>query len=67
MAKKKDFSTVDTGRVYSAIEQSLAEPAQETQQAQRRNRRKKNIPRKRLEHYRKQARQKAEKGLKWLG
>ena len=34
MAKKKDFSTVDTGRVYSAIEQSLAEPAQETQQAQ---------------------------------
>lgn len=29
--KKKDFSAVDTGRVYSAIEESLAEPAQETQ------------------------------------
>ena len=32
--KRKDFSTVDTGRVYSAIEESLAEQAQEPQQAQ---------------------------------
>lgn len=32
--KKKDFAAVDTGRVYSAIEESLAEPAQETQQPQ---------------------------------
>ena len=34
MAKKKDFAAVDTGRVYSAIEESLAEPAQEPQEAQ---------------------------------
>ena len=33
MAKKKDFSAVDAGRVYSAIEESLAEPVQEAQQA----------------------------------
>lgn len=32
--KKKDFAAVDTGRVYSAIEESLAEPAQEPQEAQ---------------------------------
>ena len=32
--KKKDFSTVDTGRVYSAMEESLAEPAQETHKTQ---------------------------------
>ena len=32
MAKKKDFSAVDSGRVYSAIEESLAEPAQDAQQ-----------------------------------
>ena len=32
--KKKDFAAVDTGRVYSAIEESLAEPAQEAQQPQ---------------------------------
>ena len=34
MLAKKDFAAVDTGRVYSAIEESLAEPAQETQQPQ---------------------------------
>ena len=32
--KKKDFAAVDTGRVYSAIEESLAEPEQEPQEAQ---------------------------------
>lgn len=31
MAIKKDFSQVNTGRVYSAIEQATAEPAQEVQ------------------------------------
>ena len=31
--KKKDFAAVDTGRVYSAIEESLAEPEQEPQEA----------------------------------
>lgn len=38
MARKKDFSTVDTGRVYNALEESIAEPeeqeAQEVQEAQ---------------------------------
>ncbi len=32
-AKKKDFSTVDTGRVYTAIEETLAEPQQATEPA----------------------------------
>lgn len=36
MARKKDFSTVDTGRVYNALEESIAAPeeqdAQDTQE-----------------------------------
>ncbi len=35
MASKKDFSTLNTGRVYNAIAEATAEPeAQEVQQAQ---------------------------------
>lgn len=32
--KKKDFSTVNTGSVYSAITEATADPAQEPQQVQ---------------------------------
>lgn len=34
MAKKKDFSTVDTGRVYNTIAESIAEPEPAAQPAQ---------------------------------
>ena len=34
MARKKDFSTVDTERVYNALEESLVEEPQEAQEAQ---------------------------------
>jgi len=39
MAGKKDFSTVNTGRVYDAIAEATAEPEQEQQQAERKPRR----------------------------
>lgn len=34
MAGKKDFTTINTGRVYSTITEATAEPEQEPQQAQ---------------------------------